>query len=80
MSYLSRVWMAASVAVVEGQQGAQGVGRGGPGLNPLRSKKKGSSSGGGRGAAVADGLRNESESERVGSLQSVMYLNCWIQS
>nr|DAD23068.1 TPA_asm: hypothetical protein HUJ06_024531 [Nelumbo nucifera] len=88
MSYMSRVWMAASVAVVQGHTD-QGF-KWNSGLGPLHSANKGLSSTGKLarsrpfsgipGSDVGHLLGGNRRQQADESLQKVMYLNCWSQS
>lgn len=85
MSYLSRVWMAATVAVVQGHtdQGFKwnsGLGSLQQGKNRLSSSGlRPLSSGSDLGVSLGAGNGDEKRRQADESLQKAMYLNCWGQ-
>nr|DAD26534.1 TPA_asm: hypothetical protein HUJ06_028002 [Nelumbo nucifera] len=79
MNYMSRVWMAASVAMVQGHTD-QGF-KWNSGLGPQKSANKGLSSTGKLRWTFARGDSGDDRRQQADeSLQKVMYLNCWSQS
>lgn len=86
MSYINRVWMAATVAVVQGHTD-QGF-RWNSGLRSLHVGKnrvssyglRSFSSGSDLGWVFGAGNRDEKLRQADDSLQKAMYLNCWGQS
>lgn len=77
MSYLNRVWMAASVAVVKGQTdrgpkwyaGKDYLGQAGPVPVPPNGL--------GIGRFFGDGRAEERRNQADDSLQKAMYMSCW---